>query len=86
MGEKFKDFPLKFNGKCKYMEFDNVDGDTLAVFQDGCSIVTVINIFTNKKLDLEINRSNKDLPTCLRWSKNNTILFIDDRNFFILSP
>ena len=83
MGEKFKDFPLKFNGKCKYMEFDNVDGDTLAVFQDGCSIVTVINIFTNKKLDLEINRSNKDLPTCLRWSKNNTILFIGTKNGMI---
>ena len=83
MGEKFKDFPLKFSGKCKYMEFDNVDGDTLAVFQDKCSIVTIINIFTNKKLDLEINRSNKDLPTCLRWSKNNTILFIGTKNGMI---
>ena len=83
MGEKFKDFPLKSSGKCKYMEFDNVDGDTLAVFQEKCSIVTIINIFTGKKLDLEINRSNKDLPTCLRWSKNNTILFIGTKNGMI---
>ena len=83
MGEKVKDFPLKFNGKCKYMEFDNIDGDTLALFQDGCSSVTVINIFTSKKLDLEINRSNKDYPTCLRWSKNNTVLFIGTKNGMI---
>ena len=80
MGEKFKDFPLKFSGKCKYMEFDNADGDTLALFQEKCSTVTVINIFTNKKLDLEINRSNKDLPTCLRWSKSSSILFIGTKN------
>ena len=83
MGEKFKDFPLKSTGKCKYMEFDNVDGDTLAVFQDKCSIVTIINIFTGKKLDLEINRSNKDLPTCLKWAKNNTTLFIGTKNGMI---
>ena len=83
MGERFKEFPLKFSGKVKYMEFDNVDGDTLAVLQDKCSTVAVINIFTNKKLDLEINRSNKDLPSCLRWSKNNTILFIGTKNGMI---
>ena len=83
MGVKSKDFPLKKAGKCKYMEFDNVDGDTLAIFQDKCSVVTVINIFTDKVLDLEINRSNKDFPTCLRWTKNANILFIGTHNGMI---
>ena len=83
MGEKFKDFPLKFSGKVKYMEFERVDGDTLEVLQDKCSTVAVINTFTNKKLDLEINRSNKDLSTFLRWWKNNSILFIGTKNGII---
>ena len=83
MGVKSKDFPLKFGGKCKYMEFDNLDGDTLAIFQDKCSIVTIINIFTDKTLDLEINRSNKDFPTCLRWTKNSNILFVGTHNGMI---
>ena len=43
MGEKFKEFPLKFSGICKCMEFDNVVGDTLSFFKDKCSIVTLIN-------------------------------------------
>ena len=76
MGQKIKEFTLKASGKCKYMEFDNLDGDTLAVYQENCSQVSIFNIFTNKKLELEINRSNKDLPTCLRWSKTSTSLFI----------
>ena len=76
MGQKIKEFTLKLPGKCKYMEFDNIDGDTLAVYQDNCSQVSIFNIFTGKKLELEINRSNKDLPTCLRWSKTSTNLFI----------
>ena len=75
LGKKIIDFPLKFGGKCKYLEFD-CEGDTLGVFQDNCSIVTVINIFTKKTLDLEIDKNNKDRPTCLRWGKNNPILAI----------
>ena len=43
MGEKFKDFPLKFSGICKFMEFDNVIGETLSFFKDKYSIVTLIN-------------------------------------------
>ena len=43
MGEKFKDFPLKFSVICKFMEFDNVVGDALSFFKDKCSIVTLIN-------------------------------------------
>ena len=55
---------ILIEGKCIYMEFDNADGDTLALFQEKCSTVTVINIFTNKKLDLEINRKG-DLTMAL---------------------
>ena len=76
MGQKIKEFSLKASGKCKYMEFDNIDGDTLAVYQENFSQVSIFNIFTDKKLELEINRSNKDLPTCLRWSKTSANLFI----------
>jgi WD repeat-containing protein 19 len=80
MGQKIKEFTLKSTKKCKYMEFDNIDGDTLAVYQESCSQVTIINIFTGKKLELEIDRSNKDLPTCLRWAKTSTNLFIGTKN------
>ena len=80
MGQKIKEFTLKASGKCKYIEFDNMDGDTLAVYQENCSQVSIFNIFTSKKLELEINRSNKDLPTCLRWSKTSNNLFIGTKN------
>ena len=73
MGQKIKEFTLKSTKKCKYMEFDNIDGDTLAVYQESCSQVTIINIFTGKKLELEIDRSNKYLPTCLCWAKTSEI-------------
>lgn len=76
LGTKIVDFPLKFGGKCKYLEFDNEESDTLAVLQDGCSIVTVINIFTRSVLDLEINKANKDKPTCIKWGINHSILAI----------
>ena len=75
MGKKIIDFPLKFGGKCKYLEFDS-EGDTIAAYQEKCSIVTVINIFSKKTLDLEIDKNNKDYPTCIRWSKNHPILAI----------
>ena len=72
MGKKIIDFPLKFGGKCKYLEFDS-EGDTLAAFQDKCSLVTVINIFSKKTLDLEIDKNNKDYPSCIRWAKTTSI-------------
>ena len=75
MGKKIIDFPLKFGGKCKFLEFDS-EGDTIAAYQEKCSIVTVINIFSKKTLDLEIDKNNKDYPTCIRWSKNHPILAI----------
>ena len=31
-------------------EFDNLDGDTLAVYQENCSQVSIFNIFINKKI------------------------------------
>ena len=82
MGKKIIDFPLKFGGKCKYLEFDS-EGDTLAAFQDKCSLVTVINIFSKKTLDLEIDKNNKDYPSCIRWAKTTSILAICTHNGLI---
>ena len=50
MGQKIKEFTLKASGKFKYTEFDNLDGDTLAVYQENCSQVSIFNIFINKKI------------------------------------
>ena len=82
MGKKNTDFPLKYGGKCKVIEWDS-EGDTIACFQDKCSIVTIINIFTKKTLDLEIDKNNKDEPTFIKWGKNIPILFIGTNNGII---
>ena len=50
MGQKIKEFTLKESGKFKYTEFDNLDDDTLAVYQENCSQVSIFNIFINKKI------------------------------------
>ena len=50
MGQKIQEFTLKESGKFKYTEFDNLDGDTLAVYQENCSQVSIFNIFINKKI------------------------------------
>jgi WD repeat-containing protein 19 len=57
------------------MEFD-FEGDTIALIQDYCSVVTIINIYTKKILEVDIDKSNKDKPTCIRWGKNHPILGI----------
>ena len=82
MGKKNIDFPLKYGGKCKVIEWDS-EGDTIACFQEKCSIVTIINIFTKKTLDLEIDKNNKDEPTFIKWGKNIPILFIGTNNGII---
>ena len=51
LGNKVIDFPLKQNGKCKYIEFDS-EGDTLCCLQQKASKVTTFNIYTKKVLEL----------------------------------
>ena len=41
--------------------------------QESYSKITIISIFTRKKLELEIDRSSKYLPTCLCWAKTTKI-------------
>jgi WD repeat-containing protein 19 len=57
------------------MEFDS-EGDTIAILQDNCTAVTVINVYTKKVLELDIDKNNKDKPTCIRWGKNHPTLAI----------
>ena len=47
--------------------------DILAIYQESCSQKTIISIFTGKNLELEIDRSNKYLPTSLYWAKTTKI-------------
>lgn len=75
LGKKVVEFPLKLGGRVKQMEFD-CEGDTIALIQEYCSTVTIINIYTKKILEVEIDKSNKDRPTCIRWGKNHSILGI----------
>jgi WD repeat-containing protein 19 len=75
LGKKMVEFQLKFGGKVKHMEFDS-EGDTLAIIQEACSIVTIINVYTKKTLDIDIDKNNKDRPTCIRWGKNHPTLGI----------
>jgi WD repeat-containing protein 19 len=75
LGKKLLEFQLKNGSRVKQMEFD-CEGDTLAVIQDQCSIATVNNLYTKKTIDIEIDKSNKDKPTCIRWAKNHPTLSI----------
>lgn len=75
LGKKIVEFQLKFGGKVRAMEFDS-EGDTLAVIQDQCSIVTIINVYTKKTLDIDIDKNNKDKPMCIRWGKNHPTLAV----------
>jgi len=75
LGKKLIEFQLKYGSRVKQMEFDS-EGDTLAVIQDQCSILTIINVYTKKVLDLDIDKNNKDKPTCIRWGKNHSTLSV----------
>jgi WD repeat-containing protein 19 len=75
LGKKIVEFQLKYGGKVRHMEFDS-EGDTLSIIQESCSIVTIINVYTKKTLDIDIDKNNKDKPTCIRWGKNHPTLAI----------
>ena len=75
LGKTIVEFQLKSGGRVKYMEFDS-DGDTLALFQENSSIVTVINVHSKKVFDMEIERNNKDIPSCIKWGKKDSILAV----------
>jgi WD repeat-containing protein 19 len=75
LGKKLVEFQLKYGSRVKQMEFD-YEGDTLAVIQEQCSIVTIINVYTKKTMDIDIDKNNKDKPSCIRWGKNHPTLGI----------
>lgn len=75
LGKIIVEFQIKTYGKVKTMEFDS-DGDTLAIFQENCSIVKIINIHSKKEFDMEIDRSNGDKPTTIKWAKKDPCLAI----------
>ena len=51
--------------------------------KESCSIVSVFNIYTKKSMDIEIDKSNKDKPSFIRWAKNYPTLAIGTEKGFI---
>lgn len=73
LGKKVTEFQLLSLGKVKQMIFD-YEGDTLAILQENYSKITIINVHTKKLFEMEIERNNKDYPTAIKWTKNDSFL------------
>ena len=65
--------PLNISESFFVSEEVNRGPDTLVIYQESYSKITIISIFTGKKLELEIDSSNKYLPTCLCLAKTTKI-------------
>lgn len=75
LGKKVVEFQLTSLGKVRFMEFD-AEGDTLAILQENCSKITIINVHSKKVFEMEIERNNKDRPLCIKWSKKESYLAV----------